>query len=58
MYSAIVRDHFANPRNVGEMEHPDAAGWAKNEADGDQVQIHLKIDDEIITNIQMLSKNT
>lgn len=53
MYSQIVRDHFAQPRHVGEMESPDAIGTAKNEADGDQVQLHLKIESGVVVDIQM-----
>ena len=53
MYSDIVKDHFTKPRNVGEMEAPDAVGTAKNEADGDQVLLHLKIDDDRITDAKM-----
>ena len=53
MYSNTVKDHFANPRNVGEMDHPDAQGAAKNEVDGDQVQLHLKIEDGAITDAKM-----
>ena len=45
-YSLKVMDHFANPRNVGEI--PDADGVAKvgNPACGDIVTIHIKIDDD------------
>lgn len=53
MYSAIVRDHFTRPRNVGELDSPDAAGFAKNEADGDQVQLQLQIRDGTITDVKM-----
>ena len=53
MYSQTVRQHFANPLNVGELEHPDAVGTAKNEADGDKVQLHLKIDNDVITDVKM-----
>ena len=53
MYSQMVREHFANPRNVGELENPDAVGRAKNEVDGDQVQLHLKIEDDRISDVKM-----
>ena len=51
VYSNTVRDHFACPRNVGELKNPTAVGRAKNEADGDQVQIHLRIKDGKITDL-------
>ena len=53
MYSNTVKDHFVNPRNVGELENPDAVGSAKNEVDGDQVQLHFQIDEGKITDIKM-----
>jgi nitrogen fixation NifU-like protein len=43
VYNDVVKDHFANPRNVGELERPDAVGTAKNPSDGDRVQLHLRI---------------
>ena len=54
MYSQTVKDHFTKPRNVGELDDPDAVGKAMNEADGDQVQLHIKIDNHIITDVKML----
>ncbi|MBN2104535.1 iron-sulfur cluster assembly scaffold protein [bacterium] len=53
MYSQTVKDHFTNPRNVGEIEHPDAVGTAKNEADGDQVQLHLSIRSHKIQDVRI-----
>ncbi|MCD6116579.1 iron-sulfur cluster assembly scaffold protein [bacterium] len=53
MYSDIVRDHFANPRNIGEIASPDAAGSAKNEADGDKVELQLKIKNNIISDVKV-----
>ena len=53
MYSDIVKDHFTKPRNVGELENPDAVGTAMNEADGDQVQLHFQIENDRITDVKM-----
>jgi nitrogen fixation NifU-like protein len=53
VYSQIVLDHFSNPRNVGEIENPDAAGNARNASDGDQVQLHLRIEGDRITDVKM-----
>ena len=53
MYSDIVKKHFTQPQNVGELKNPDAVGTAKNEVDGDQVQLHLKIEKNQITDVKM-----
>ena len=34
-YSEKVMEHFANPRNVGEMENPDGVGEVGNPKCGD-----------------------
>jgi nitrogen fixation NifU-like protein len=54
VYSQTVKEHFTNPRNVGELEKPDGVGKAMNEADGDQVQLHLQIENDTITDVKML----
>jgi nitrogen fixation NifU-like protein len=47
-YSDKVMDHFMNPRNMGEMEEPDAVGEVGNPACGDVLKLYLKIKDGII----------
>lgn len=48
-YSEKVMEHFANPRNAGELENPDAVGEVGNVRCGDIMKITLKIDDETET---------
>ena len=52
MYSEKVMDHFANPRNVGEIENADGIGEVGNAKCGDIMKIFLKIEDDIITDIK------
>jgi len=47
-YSEIVMDHFANPRNMGDMENPSAVGNVGNPACGDMMRLFLKIENGII----------
>lgn len=47
LYSEKVMDHFKNPRNLGEMENPDAIGEVGNAKCGDIMKIYLKIKDNI-----------
>ena len=42
-------DHFANPRNVGEIENADGVGEVGNAKCGDIMKMYLKIDNGIIT---------
>lgn len=43
-YSEKVLDHFRNPRNIGEIENPDAVGEIGNIVCGDALKLSLKID--------------
>ena len=47
-YSEIVMDHFANPRNMGDMEDPSAVGNVGNPACGDMMRLYLKIENGVI----------
>jgi nitrogen fixation NifU-like protein len=51
-YSEKVLDHFRNPRNVGEIENPDGVGVEGNPVCGDLMEIHIKVEDDIITDIK------
>ena len=52
MYSEKVMDHFANPRNVGEIEDANAVGTVGNAKCGDIMKIYMKIEDEVISDIK------
>ena len=52
MYSEKVMDHFMNPRNVGEMENPDAIGEVGNPTCGDLMKLYLRVEDNVITDIK------
>ena len=52
MYSEKVMDHFMNPRNVGTMENPDGYGKVGNPSCGDIMEIFLKIENDIITDVK------
>ena len=51
-YSEKVMDHFANPRNVGEIENADGIGEVGNPKCGDITKMYLKIDKGIITDVK------
>ncbi len=45
-YSEKVKDHFYNPRNVGEIENPDGVGEEGSLACGDSLRLMFKLDDQ------------
>lgn len=51
MYSDKVMDHFANPRNSGEMEDADGVGTVGNPTCGDLMTIYIKVKDDVIEDI-------
>ncbi len=52
MYSEKVMDHFANPRNVGEIPDADGIGEVGNPVCGDIMKIYIKVKDDVITDIK------
>jgi NifU-like protein len=44
-YTDKVRDHFLNPRNVGEIEDPDGYGEVGNITCGDALRLTFKLDE-------------
>lgn len=52
LYSDKVMDHFANPRNVGEIPDANAVGEVGNLKCGDIMKIYMKIEDDIIKDVK------
>jgi len=52
VYSEKVMDHFANPRNVGEIPDADGVGKVGNPQCGDVMWLYIKVKDNIITDIK------
>ncbi len=44
-YSAVVLDHFANPRNAGELADPDGVGVRTNPVCGDTMRLMIRVAD-------------
>lgn len=52
MYSAIVLDHFKNPRNAGELRDASAIVQASNPACGDTLQLCVRLDADRIAEVR------
>ena len=46
LYRELILDHYRQPRNKGELEHPTASVEGYNPLCGDEVEVDLRIDDE------------
>jgi nitrogen fixation NifU-like protein len=55
MYSDVVKDHFKNPRNVGEIENADGIGEVGNPVCGDMMTISIEVEDDTIKDIKFLT---
>ena len=52
MYTGKVMDHFSNPRNVGELTDACGKGEVGNPVCGDVMQITIKVEEDLITDIK------
>jgi len=56
VYNETLIDHFVHPRNVGEIENPDAIGTVGDPACGDFIRIYLKVKDGRISDFRFLTQ--
>ncbi|MDE7279032.1 MAG: Fe-S cluster assembly scaffold protein NifU [Oscillospiraceae bacterium] len=52
LYSDKVMEHFANPRNVGEIEDADGIGEVGNAKCGDIMKMYIKVNDGCISDVK------
>ena len=52
MYSDKVMDHFANPRNVGEIENASGTGTVGNAKCGDIMKMDILVEGNVIVDVK------
>ncbi len=53
--SEKVKEHFRNPRNVGEIEDPEGTGTILNPVCGDKTVLYLRIREGVVEDAKFLS---
>jgi nitrogen fixation protein NifU and related proteins len=52
IYREIILDHYRNPRNKGRISNADVSFHDSNPLCGDEIDIHLKVEDNIVKDIK------
>ena len=52
IYREIILDHYRNPRNKGKLSNADVSIHDNNPLCGDEIDIHLKIEEEKVKDIK------
>jgi nitrogen fixation protein NifU and related proteins len=52
IYREIILDHYRNPRNKGRISDADVSFHDSNPLCGDEIDIHLKVEDDIVKDIK------
>ncbi len=55
VYNDTIKDHFSNPRNVGEIDNPDGVGEVGNPVCGDMMKFTIKVKDNRIEDVKFLT---
>lgn len=56
VYNETLIDHFLHPRNVGEIENPDAEATVGDPTCGDFIRVYLKVEEGKITAFKFLTQ--
>lgn len=56
VYNETLIDHFMNPRNVGEIENPDAMAVVGDPTCGDFIRVYIKVKNGRISDFKFLTQ--
>ena len=56
VYSAIIDEHYQEPRNFGKIENPDEEIFETNPTCGDTIAMYVKIGDGVIKDIKYVAR--
>lgn len=51
LYREVILDHYRSPRNKGHLESPDANAQGVNPLCGDEIDIDLTLDGDVVTGV-------
>jgi nitrogen fixation protein NifU and related proteins len=54
VYNETLIEHFTHPRNVGEIENPDATAMVGDPACGDHIRVYIKVGNGRISDFKFL----
>lgn len=52
VYQELILDHYRRPRNRGRLDHPDAAALKKNPLCGDEIELQLSLDGDVVREVR------
>ena len=52
LYQEMILDHYRRPRNKGMLEHADATAEMKNPLCGDEMGVHIRVEDGKIAELR------
>ena len=56
IYREIILDYYRNPRNFGKLENPDIAMRDSNPLCGDELEMHINIKDNMVSDVKFTGK--
>jgi len=56
VYNETLMDHFMHPRNIGEIENPDAMAEVGDPACGDFIRVYIRVEGEKISVFKFLTQ--